>query len=99
MNEEIDDLLLLYVAQKSKQKKRRIWVHEMLQRRAERGEAATTIVELSSFEDKFYEYFRMSQQQFEGILALVKDDPRLCKKTTNFREPISARDRLALCLR
>uniref|UniRef100_A0A671KRG4 DDE Tnp4 domain-containing protein n=1 Tax=Sinocyclocheilus anshuiensis TaxID=1608454 RepID=A0A671KRG4_9TELE len=94
---DVDDLLLLYVSQKYQKKNRRCWVHETLQRREELGESHTLIRELSSFEDKFYSYFRMSQYQFQGILDIVKED--ISKSQTNFRNPISARDRLAVCLR
>uniref|UniRef100_A0A8C1RJU9 DDE Tnp4 domain-containing protein n=1 Tax=Cyprinus carpio TaxID=7962 RepID=A0A8C1RJU9_CYPCA len=96
---DVDDLLLLYVSQKyQKRKKNRCcWVHEILQRREELGESHTLIRELSSFEDKFYSYFCMSQYQFQGILDIVKED--ISKSQTNFRNPISARDRLAVCLR
>ena len=42
--------------------------------------------ELSSHEDKFYEYFRMSEGQFLHILQLMEED--LVKNVT-LRRPIS----------
>ena len=48
-------------------------------------------------EVKFKEYFRMSSNQFEQLLSLIKDD--IEKKEVNYRENISAEERLALCLR
>ena len=54
---DIDTLLLLYVAQRRKKKTRRVWVHEIIQKRDEFGESNTLLRELSSFEDKFHSYF------------------------------------------
>ena len=42
-------------------------------------------------------YFRMSQHQFHYILNLLEDDIK--KELTQFRQPISASERLAICLR
>ena len=39
----------------------------------------------------------MSNYQFEQLLSLTKDD--IEKKEVNYRESISAEERLALCLR
>ena len=46
--------------------------------------------------DKFYEYFRMSEQQFEEVLKFV--GPVITKKTVA-RKPLDARQRLAICIR
>ena len=53
--------------------------------------------QLRQDEVKFKEYFRMSSNQFEQLLSLIKDD--IEKKEVNYRESISAEERLALCLR
>jgi len=45
-------------------------------------------------EVKFKEYFRMSSNQFQQLLSLMKDDIK--KKEVNCRESISAEERLAL---
>ena len=47
--------------QRLQQKKRRIWVHEILQKRKELGEYHTLVGKLISHEDRFYTYVRMSQ--------------------------------------
>ena len=64
-NKEQEALLLLILSRRRKQrlqqKKRRIWVHEILQKRKELGEYHTLVGELISHEDIFYTYVRMSQ--------------------------------------
>ena len=89
-------MLLLY-RRRMKKRKKRIWVHDILQRREQLGEFHRLVRELSSHEDKFFEYFRMSEDQFLQILQLVQGD--LQKNVTHYRKPISAKERLALCLR
>lgn len=41
-------------------------------------------------EDTFYLNFNMSQHQFNGILAIVKED--ISEDKTNFRDPISTKE-------
>jgi len=53
--------------------------------------------QLRQDEVKFKEYFRMSSNQFEQLLSLIKDD--IEKKEVNYRESNSAEERLAPCLR
>nr|CAI5842752.1 unnamed protein product [Callosobruchus analis] len=53
--------------------------------------------ELRADESKFREYFRMSLQQFDQLLSIIEKD--IEKQKTNYRERISARERLAVCLR
>nr|XP_022911217.1 protein ANTAGONIST OF LIKE HETEROCHROMATIN PROTEIN 1-like isoform X2 [Onthophagus taurus] len=42
-------------------------------------------------------YFRMSKEQFEFVHDIIKN--KIQKKSTQFRDPISTRERLAVCLR
>ena len=72
-------------------------MHETLQRREDLGEFHRLVQELSSHEDKFFQYFRMSEEQFMEILKLIEGDVE--KLTTEYRRPISAKERLAICLR
>ena len=44
--------------------------------------------QLHQDEVKFKEYFRISNNQFEQLLSLIKDD--IEKKEVNYRESISA---------
>ena len=45
----------------------------------------------------FYRYLRMSPERFDALLGLV--EPLISKQRTNFREPISAAERLSVTLR
>ncbi|KAL4113373.1 hypothetical protein QTP88_017005 [Uroleucon formosanum] len=92
-----EELLLLYAIAGSQQKRKRIWVHEINKKRENYGEYHRLCRELESHEDRFYLYFRMSQDSFEELYQLIL--PRIEKITTNWRKPISARERLAICLR
>lgn len=91
-----DEELLLLLALKNK-KKRRKWVHEINQKREELGEFHHLCIELSTYEDRFVNYFRMTREQFEEIHELVS--PRISKMRTNWRKPIGTKERLAICLR
>jgi len=53
--------------------------------------------QLRQDEVQFEEYFPMSSNQLEQLLSLIKDDFE--KKEANYKESISAEERLALCLR
>lgn len=91
-----DEELLLLLALK-KTKKRRKWVHEINEKREEFGEFHRLCKELSSYEDRFVSYFRMTREQFEKLHELVS--PGISKITTNWRKPICSKERLAICLR
>jgi wyosine [tRNA(Phe)-imidazoG37] synthetase (radical SAM superfamily) len=89
-----DEVLLLYaVGNKCKRK----WVHEVNMKRREFGEFHHLMKQLRQDEVKFKEYFRMSSNQFDQLLSLIKDG--IEKEEVNCRESISAEERLALCLR
>jgi hypothetical protein len=92
--ESDDEVLLLYAVGN---KRKRKWVHEVNMKRREFGEFHHLMKQLRQDEVKFKEYFRMSSNQFEQLLSLIKDD--IEKKEVNYREIISAEERLALCLR
>ena len=92
------DLLLLLLVMRRRQRRqnrrqRRVWVHETLQTRDDRGEFHTLVHELHSYDDRFFEYFRMSQAQFAHILSILK--PSITKQTTKFRQPIGCPEKLA----
>lgn len=74
----------------------RWWVHAILQGRREHGTYAHLVQELALDSAKFHQYFRMSKDQFGHVLGLVEE--RLTKRCLS-REVISARQRLAICLR
>ena len=80
-----------------KKRKRRVSVHEILQRRNEFGEFHHLVQELPFHPEKFKEYFRMTEVQFDYILDLISDDIR--KLDTNWKRAITPKERLAICLR
>lgn len=90
-----EELLLLLALNKTK--KRRKWVHEINKKRDEFGEFHHLCNELTSYEDRFASYFRMTREQFEELHELVS--PGISKITTNWRKPIGSKERLAICLR
>ncbi|VVC35624.1 Hypothetical protein CINCED_3A004501 [Cinara cedri] len=92
-----EELLLLYAVVESQQKGKRIWVRGINKKRENYGEYHRLCRQLESHEDRFYLYFRMSQDSFEELYELIL--PRIEKKTTNWRKPIHTRERLAICLR
>ena len=98
-DEEIEEILLLYwYSTKRKVKgKRRWWVHDIIQKRKEYGEYHRLVKELELDEERFYQYFRMSKDQFKLILDLV--EPHITKTDTQLRDSITPRERLAICIR
>lgn len=77
--------------------KKRMWVHKAWRRRDIEGEFATLYKELIDDQTKFYEYFRMSENCFN--ILLNKIEVHLKKKNTNWRQAITPKQQLAVCLR
>ena len=73
-----------------------IWVHPMNNRRFEKGEFFVLYPDLRQFEDKFFNWFRMSIKKFDYLLKLIVR--RIRKQDTNFREAISAEEQLVITL-
>lgn len=74
--------------------KRKKWVHNINEKRNLFGEYHHSVDDL---QDRFYTYFRMSDEHFEELHCLLKD--KLRKKNTNWRKAIGTKERLAICLR
>ena len=83
-----DEVLLLYAVGNKRERK---WVHEVNMKRRESGEFHHLMKQLRQDEVKFKEYFRVSSNQFEQLLSLIKDD--IEKKEVNYRESNSAEER------
>lgn len=83
--------------EENKQSHRKTWVREMLLKRKKFGEYHTLFNDLEDEETSFYKYFRMSQQQFYVLLSKI--DLQITKQNTTFREAISAKEKLMVCLR
>ena len=95
-----EELLLLLLLKRRRQRRKKtqlVWVNNINKQRLLLGEFHTLVKELASYEDKFFEYFRMSQHQFYYILDLLEDDIK--KELTQFRQPIRACERLTIYLR
>lgn len=91
-SEEEELLLLASVLRK----RRRVWVHEINQKRRKLGDNKLCL-ELQSHGDRFFTYFRMKPETFEYLHNLL--EPHIKKNNTNYREAITTKERLALCLR
>lgn len=76
---------------------KRLWVHQINMERKIYGEYHTLMPELEKDSKRFYMYFRMNYACFDEILELIQDD--ITKQITNFREPISPKERLVVALR
>ena len=76
---------------------KRLWIHQAWLKRDTEGEFATLYKELLDDATKFYEYFRMTPHTFNALLNKLQS--ALEKKDTRWRKAITARERLAVCLR
>ena len=85
-------------ARKRQRKPRSCWVKPWVKRRKELGHFHTLLVELT-LEDPptFRNYSRVDVDMFEELLERL--EPRLSRRKQNWREPISAGERLAVTLR
>ncbi|KAL2099475.1 hypothetical protein ACEWY4_003869 [Coilia grayii] len=96
MSSSDEDLIMIDMLL-DKKRKRKFWVHPLLERRRQQGEFHQLIQELKLYHDRFRQYFRMSVAEFEALLAVL--GPHLRRQHTNYREPIDPEQRLAVCLR
>ncbi|PSN38572.1 hypothetical protein C0J52_19755 [Blattella germanica] len=81
----------------TRKRKRTKWVHDMLKERNTEGEYFTLFQELTDDDTKFFQYFRMSKYQFNDLLSNIEEQLQL--QNTTFREAISAKQKLCVCLR
>lgn len=88
-----EELVMLYsvCCQRSK------WVHSINEKRAKYGEFHHLVPELELDEERFKTYFRLNPEQYNEVLSLIDEDIK--KNDTNYRKAISAKERLAICLR
>jgi len=69
----------------------------MLRKRKQFGEYQTLFNDLKEEETLFYKYFRMCQDQFYSLLSKI--ELQITKQNITFREPISPKEKLMVCLR
>ena len=75
---------------------RRMWIHPINNLRFEKGEYFVLYPDLRWYEDKFFNWFRMSTKKFDYLLKVVQR--RISKQNTNYRESISAEEQLVITL-
>lgn len=85
--------LILDDEEKKSNRTKKTWVRKMFTARKFVGEFHTLFKELEDEEISFYKYFRMSQSQFYELLTKIQ------KQNTTFREAISPKEKLMVCLR
>jgi len=78
-------------------KKRKEWVNKIFRKRCRFGEFNHLYKDLSEDDSHYFSYFRMSKKQFLHLLSIVA--PSIHKASTNYRESVSEKERLALTLR
>ena len=64
---DIEEVVLLYIynkRRKARRRARKYWVHDLLLQRSQFGEYHHLVKQLFSYEDKFFQYFRMLPQTF-----------------------------------
>ena len=91
-------LLLVRRRRRRRRRQRQFWVRAIFQTRRTRGEFHSLVNEMRLGDHQsFYRYFHMSPQRFNHLLSSV--GPTITLQTTNFRQPISAGERLAIAPR
>ena len=90
-------LFVLFTLWQMYQVDREIWVHPMNVERSRKGEYFTLYKDQWNFEDRFFENYRMTVQQFDYLLGLVT--PLIRRQDTNYRVSISPEQKLVLTLR
>ncbi|GBP91237.1 hypothetical protein EVAR_65101_1 [Eumeta japonica] len=83
-DEDLQFLLAMKLLKSKKEKK--ILGSPYKQRRQDKGEFHRLVRELESDDEKFHQYFRMNQAQYEEIHSLIEGDIK--KYIQKFREPI-----------
>ena len=107
MSDSDEDIALVSIAlylsngQPTAKCRRTVWVHPMNQKNKEEGEFQTGHDRLvktdGTADNRFFQYYRMSHQQFEEIHSLIQH--RIYRQDTNYRQAVSTRERLAITLR
>ena len=75
---------------------RRMWVHPINNLRYEKGEYFVLYADLRKYEDKFFNWYRMSTKKFDYLLKLIQR--RIFRRNTNYRESISTEEQLVITL-
>uniref|UniRef100_A0A3B1JEE5 DDE Tnp4 domain-containing protein n=1 Tax=Astyanax mexicanus TaxID=7994 RepID=A0A3B1JEE5_ASTMX len=93
-----NDIALSTGRRRRRQQERTVWVRPWIVRRVEFGLYDRLMVELRNEDDKaFTNFMRMPPAMFDEIVGRLT--PRLTRRTTNWREPLSPGLKVALTLR
>lgn len=76
---------------------REFWVHPYNKRRSYDNTIKSLLNELRNYEDKFYNYTRMSPASFDFLLHLIEH--KIQKQNTNFRKCVKPEEKLLVTLR
>lgn len=90
-------LSVLLVYRRRRLRKRNWWIHPIICNRKSEGMFHTLHSKLKKYADKFFEFYRMSQNSFDILLRTVS--PSLKKKDTKLREAIGVEEKLSVTLR
>ena len=72
-------------------------MHPITASRLTHGQFYMIMSDLRADDDKFFDYFRMTQESFNELLAII--GPHIRKDSTHLRKSIPAEERLAMTLR
>ncbi|GFO35904.1 hypothetical protein PoB_006240900 [Plakobranchus ocellatus] len=92
--ERLQFLFLLWL---KRRRNRRYWVHPIFQPRETFGEYHHLMQQVLSDDEKCLAYIRMRPDTFKTLLEMI--GPHIEKRTTNFRKPLPATERLVITLR
>ena len=100
-NDDEEDAVILYWwlrYRMGRRIRRRLWMNDIFRQRTRFGEYHRLVRdELLLDEEHFFNYFRMTREDFAYLLRMV--EPVITKQNTAFRERISPRERLAVTIR
>lgn len=92
----VAEIIRVKVEERQKRRKRKLWMHPLLQLRATHGFYENVYPHIRTFDDKHSGHYRLSVTQLEDLLCII--GPRITKQQF-LREPISAKARLLITLR
>ena len=90
-------VLAIYLLITANWLERELWVHPYCREACTKGEFFLMYPDLRKYPEKFFRTYRMSIRQFDNLLHLVR--PVIEKQINNYRETISAEERLVITLR
>lgn len=76
---------------------RNYWIHPFNTTRESSNRFFTFYEDIRKYPDKFFEYYRMSLSSFDELLLKLRSS--INKKTTKFRQPVCAEERLTITIR